>query len=179
MFKKLLSFCFALVMLVLPVHAELKVDIVAGGIKPTSIAVQKFEMSGDVNSKDAAMMRDVVENDLKRTGLFRIVNRDAFPEFVKMGKMPNFKSWAAIKTQVLVQAKVFKEPDDMYRLEFYVWDVDGTEQIEAQSLVASRKSARRLAHIMADAIYERLTGEIGYFDTQIVFIAETGPVKIV
>ena len=174
--KKILTLFFICVFYIVPAWAELKVDIIAGGIKPTSVAVQKFELSGDVNAKDAAMMRDVVENDLKRTGLFRIVNRDAFPEYVNMGKMPNFKSWAAIKTQVLVQAKLFKEPDDMYRLEFYVWDVDGTEQIEAQSLVASRKSARRLAHIMADAIYERLTGEIGYFDTQIVFIAETGPV---
>ena len=153
MLKKILSFLVVWVLAILPAWAELKVDIVAGGLKPTSVAVQKFELVGGANAKDAAMMRDVVENDLKRTGLFRIVNRDAFPEYVKMGKMPNFKSWAAIKAQVLVQAKLFKEPDDMYRLEFYVWDVDGTEQIEAQSLVASRKSVRRLAHIMADAIY--------------------------
>ena len=157
-------------------RAELKVDIVAGAANPISIAVQKFEVAGDVRSKDAAMMREVVENDLKRTGLFRIVNHDAFPEYVKMHAMPEFQSWAAIKTQVLVQTKLTAESDNRYKLEFFVWDVNGREQIEAQSLVASRKSARRLAHIMADAIYERLTGEIGYFDTQIVFIAETGPV---
>ena len=156
-------------------HAELKVDIVAGAADPISIAVQKFEVADGVRSADAATMREVVEADLKRTGLFRIVNHDAFPEYVKMHGLPNFKSWAAIKTQVLVQAKVFRD-DDKYRLEFFVWDVNGREQIEAQSLVASRKSVRRLGHIMADAIYERLTGEIGYFDTQIVFIAETGPI---
>lgn len=168
---------FVLVALaVLPARAELKVDIVAGAANPISIAVQKFEVAGDVRNKDAAMIREVVEADLKRTGLFRIVNHDAFPEYVKMHELPNFKSWAAIKTQVLVQAKLSAESGNRYRLEFFVWDVDGREQIEAQSLVASRKSARRLAHIMADAIYERLTGEVGYFDTQIVFIAETGPV---
>ena len=139
-------------------------------------SLQKFEVSGDVRSKDATMIREVVESDLKRTGLFRIVNHDAFPEYVKMHEMPNFKSWDAIKTQVLVQTKLSAESDNRYKLEFFVWDVDGREQIEAQSLVASRQSARRLAHIMADAIYERLTGEVGYFDTQIVFIAETGPV---
>ena len=175
MLKKLLLFALGLVM-VLPARAELKVDIVAGAAHPISIAVQKFEVSGDVRSKDAAMIREVVESDLKRTGLFRIVNHDAFPEYVKMHEMPNFKSWDAIKTQVLVQTKLSAESDNRYKLEFFVWDVDGREQIEAQSLVASRQSARRLAHIMADAIYERLTGEVGYFDTQIVFIAETGPV---
>lgn len=176
MIKKILSFFVLCALMVLPARAELKVDIVAGGADPISIAVQKFEVAGDVRSKDASMMREVVESDLKRTGLFRIVNHDAFPEYVKMHAMPNFKSWQAIKTQVLVQTKLTAESDNRYKLEFFVWDVAGQEQIEAQSLVASRKSARRLAHIMADAIYERLTGEIGYFDTQIVFIAESGPV---
>lgn len=176
MLKKILAVFVLAVLAVLPARAELKVDIVAGAANPISIAVQKFEVAGDVRSKDAAMIREVVEADLKRTGLFRIVNHDAFPEYVKMHELPNFKSWAAIKTQVLVQAKLSAESGNRYRLEFFVWDVDGREQIEAQSLVASRKSARRLAHIMADAIYERLTGEVGYFDTQIVFIAETGPV---
>ncbi len=156
--------------------AELHVDIVAGGTEPTSIAVQKFETIGGVSKTDAKMLREVVENDLRRTGLFRIVNHDAFPEYVKMNEMPNFKSWQMIKTQALVQASVQPEGKDSYKLEFYLWDINGQEQIEAQSLIASKKSVRRLAHIMADAIYERLTGEIGYFDTQIVFIAETGPV---
>ncbi|MBD5400307.1 Tol-Pal system protein TolB [bacterium] len=157
-------------------RAELKVDIIAGAASPIPVAIQKFETGSGVSSKDASMIREVVEKDLNSTGLFRIVNHDAFPEFVKMGDMPNFQSWAAIKTQVLVQSKL-EIQDGKYKLEFYVWDVNGKEQIEAQSLVASKQSARRLAHIMADAIYERLTGEIGYFDTQIVFIAETGPIK--
>lgn len=156
-------------------HAELHVDVVAGGVDPTSIAVQKFETIGKVSSSDAKMLREVVEKDLQRTGLFRIINHDAFPEYVKMNDMPNFKSWEAIKAQALVQASIKPEGKDDYKLEFYLWDVNGHEQIEAQSLVASKKSVRRLAHIMADAIYERLTGEEGYFDTQIVFIAETGP----
>ncbi len=176
MIKKILTGFLLMVSFVVPSYAELKVDIVAGAADPISIAVQKFEVTDGVRAKDAAMMREVVEKDLKSTGLFRIVNHDAFPEYVGMFDVPNFKSWQAIKTQVLVQAKLSEQSDDVYKLEFFVWDINGKEQIEAQSLVATRKSARRLAHIMADAIYERLTGEIGYFDTQIVFIAETGPI---
>ena len=176
MLKKIFALFAIFVAVVMPARAELKVDIVAGALEPTSIAVQKFETSAGVADADAKMIREVVEADLKRTGLFRIVSHDAFPEHVKMGEMPNFKSWMAIKTQVLVQARMNVEGGNKYKLEFFVWDINGTEQIEAQSLVASKKSARRLAHIMADAIYERLTGEVGYFDTQIVFIAETGPI---
>lgn len=177
MLKKIVALFMLVASFTVPAHAELKVDIIAGATEPISIAVQKFETVGDVSSKDSAMIRDVVEADLKSTGLFRIVSRDALPEFVEMGSMPDFNLWTAIKAQVLVQAKLTAKSDGKYDLEFYVWDVNAKEQIEAQSLIASKKSARRLAHIMADAIYERLTGEIGYFDTQIVFIAETGPIN--
>lgn len=176
MLKKIFMLCALCVGVILPARAELKVDIVAGGADPISIAVQRFEVADGASQKDADQIRSVVEADLKRTGLFHIVNHDAFMEHVKMNDMPNFKSWQAIKAQVLVQAKLYGQSNNQYKLEFYVWDVNGREQIEAQSLVATRKSVRRLAHIMADAIYERLTGEVGYFDTQIVFIAETGPV---
>ncbi len=157
-------------------RAELKVDIIAGGVNPVSIAIQKFENENGAKSRDADMLRDVVANDLKSSGLFRIIAKDALPEQVKMNAMPNFDLWNAIKAQVLVQAKLSIDKNGMYKLEFYVWDINGKEQIEAQSLSASKKSLRRLAHIMADAIFERLTGEVGYFDTQIVFIAESGPV---
>ena len=176
MIKKILGLFMFLCVTVMPAHAELKVDIIAGAVEPISVAVQKIETVGNVSSADAKMIRDVVDADLKSTGLFRIVSRDALPEFVAMGDLPDFQLWSAVKAQVLVQAKLSAESGDKYNLEFYVWDVNAKEQIEAQSLVASKKSARRLAHIMADAIYERLTGEVGYFDTQIVFIAETGPV---
>ncbi len=176
MLKKFLVVLLMAVACVRPGWAELKVDIVAGAVEPISVALQRVETVGNVPVDVATMIRDVVDADLKRTGLFRIVSRDALPEFVEMGKMPDFQLWDAVRAQVLVQAKLTAQPGGQYGLEFYVWDVAGREQIEAQSLVASKKSARRMAHIMADAIYERLTGEIGYFDTQIVFIAETGPV---
>ncbi|MDR1360809.1 MAG: Tol-Pal system beta propeller repeat protein TolB [Rickettsiales bacterium] len=168
--------CLSFIAFAQSAKAELRVDIIAGSVEPVPLAIQKFETDGKISASDAATLRNVVEADLKSTGLFRIVNHDAFPEFVKMGDLPKFKDWAAIKAQVLVQAKMTTASDGKYKLEFYVWDINGKEQIEAQSLVSSKKSARRMAHIMADAIYERLTGEVGYFDTQIVFIAESGPV---
>ena len=177
MFKKIIFAVAAFVISFVPfARAELKVDIVAGSVEPISVAIQKFETASGANANDAATIRDVVESDLKRTGLFHILNKNPFPEFVKMDAMPSFKSWAAIKASVLVQSRLTKLSDGKYQLDFFVWDVDGKEQIEAQSLVASKKSVRRLGHIMADAIYERLTGEVGYFDTQIVFIAETGAI---
>ena len=98
MFRKVLYMAAAIFAFCMPVaRAELKVDIVAGAADPISVAIQKFEVAGGASTADAATIRSVVEADLKRTGLFHIVNHDAFPEFVKMDAMPAFKSWAAIK----------------------------------------------------------------------------------
>jgi TolB protein len=176
MFKKFFSALFAtgFSLFVNSASAELKVDIVAGNLSPVPIAVQKFECK---ETKLCGTLREAVESDLKSTGLFRIIKQAAHPALVKMDEMPVFADWAAIKTQVMVQAKLTETPDGKYKLQFYVWDIAGKEQIEAQVLVAPKKSARRLAHIMADAIYERLTGEVGYFDTQIVMTTETGDIK--
>ena len=169
MFKRILVLAFMAVgLFTLNARAELKVDIIAGTTDPISVAVQKIEVASGASTSDAATIRTVVEENLKRTGLFHIVNHNAFPEYVKLDEMPDFKLWTAVKTQVLVQGKLTKKADSKYQLDFFVWDIPGKEQIEAQSLEASKKSVRRLGHIMSDAIYERLTGEIGYFDTQIV-----------
>ena len=139
MLKKILSVLALLVFFIIPAHAELKVDIIAGATELTSIAVLKFEVEDGARTKDAALIREVVEADLKRTGLFRIVSHDALPEYVKMGDMPDFKLWQAIKTKVLVQAKLSAMPNNDYKLEFFVWDIDGTEQIEAQFIFLKSK----------------------------------------
>ena len=172
--KKSLLFLFILTPNFL--FAELKLDIVAGSSEPISIAIQKIEKSKNITDKEVAVIRNVIENDLNSTGLFRIVSHKAFPEFVKLDTMPNFESWMSIKAKSLLQIKVSLDSDNKYKLDFYLWDINGKEQIEAQTLIASKKSVRRLGHLTADSVYERLTGEVGYFDTQIVFIAETGPV---
>ncbi len=156
-------------------NAELKVDIVAGGVDPISVAVQRFDYGAGVKVSDAQMVREVLEADLKSTGLFRITNLESHPEKVKLNKMPEFDLWKAIKSDVLVQSEM-SVVGGKYKIVFYVWDVNSGEQIEAMSLITTKKSVRRMAHIMADGIYERLTGEIGYFDTQIALIAESGPV---
>ena len=85
--------------------------------------------------------------------------------------MPNFQNWRAIGAQALVTGRVEAQGGGQVRVEFRLWDVLPQTQIQGTAYTTSQANWRRIAHIIADVIYERLLGEKGYFDTRIVYIA--------
>ncbi|MCK5167693.1 MAG: Tol-Pal system protein TolB, partial [Rhodospirillaceae bacterium] len=89
--------------------------------------------------------------------------------------LPRFGDWRLIKTQALVQGRVEMTVDGRLKVEFRLWDVYAEQQMVGLAYFSVPSNWRRVAHIVADAIYQRVTGEDGYFDTRIVYIAETGP----
>ena len=89
--------------------------------------------------------------------------------------MPRFPDWRAINAQALVTGRVMRQGDGRLQAEFRLWDVFAGQQLAGQQYFTSPDNWRRIAHIISDAIYERLTGEKGYFDTRVVFVDETGP----
>ena len=67
-----------------------------------------------------------------------------------------------------------RQGDGRLKAEFRLWDVNTAQQLTGQQYFTSPEYWRRISHIISDQIYERLTGEKGYFDTRIVFVDETG-----
>src|SRR5262245_23956841 len=149
----------------------LEVDITQGTLKPIPIAIPEF--AGE-DQRFASELANVVAADLERSGLFQPLNRDSFIQRISdMNVAPRFSDWRAINAQALVVGRAGRGSDGKLVAEFRLWDVLSGRQLAGQRLAAGEW--RRLGHLVADQIYERLTGEKGYFDTQIVFIDETGP----
>ena len=88
---------------------------------------------------------------------------------------PRFPDWRAINAQALVTGRITRQADGRLKAEFRLWDVLGGAQLNGQQYFTTPDNFRRIAHIISDAIYERLTGEKGYFDSRVVFVDETGP----
>jgi len=152
-------------------HAQVRVDITQGQVQAMPIAITDFV--GD--SEFAREISNVVEADLRRSGLFAPIDRAAFIErIVNIDAPPRFGDWRIINAQALVTGRVTRAGGGI-RAEFRLWDVFAGQQMTGAQYSADAGNWRRIAHKIADAIYERITGEKGYFDTRIVFIEESGP----
>ena len=157
---------------VTPAEAALQVDVTQGVQQPLPIAIPDF--LGD--PQQGANIAGVVRADLERSGLFRPLDQKGFAEHItNINTVPNWASWRAITAQGLVTGQVTQQPDGRLRVDFRLWDVYGESQMVGQQFFSTPENWRRIAHMVSDAIYERITGEKGYFDTRIVFISESGP----
>jgi len=151
----------------------LEVDITQGTLNPIPIAVPTF-LGADPDI--AAEVSLVVAADLERSGLFRPLDPASYLEKIRdINKAPRFSDWRAIRADALAVGKVERTGDGRIQAEFRLWDVASGKQLSGQRFATDAGNVRRVGHIIADQIYERLTGEKGYFDTRVVFIDETGP----
>jgi TolB protein len=158
--------------------AELKIDITRGKVEPMPVAITEFLGRSPREKFIGSKLSSVLAKDLERSGLFRPIDSKAFiqtPEALQL--QPRFADWRVISAQALVSGRVRFEPDGRLGIEFRLWDVFAEQQMMGLRYFTMPKNWRRVAHIMADAIYKRITGEDGYFDTRVVFISETGPRK--
>lgn len=157
---------------VAPANAAVEININRGNVQPLPIAITDFISADGIGAQISA----VVEADLKRSGLFAPVSRAAFIENIQNpDQPPRFEDWKVLKAEALVVGRIVREPDGRLRAEFRLWDTFGGQQMMGQQFFTDPKNWRRVAHMIADAIYERITGEKGYFDTRIVFVSESGP----
>ncbi len=153
-------------------YAVVEIDITQGNVEPLPMAVTDFVSDDDIGTK----ISGVIAEDLRRSGLFAPINKAAFIQNISNPDVsPRFEDWRIINAQALVVGRVSRETDGRLRTEFRLWDTFAAEQLLGQQFFTRPENWRRVAHIIADAIYEKLTGEHGYFDTRVVFVSESGP----
>jgi TolB protein len=157
-------------------HAELQVDITRGNLQPLPIAITDFYGEGPKEQEAGRDIASVIAADLERSGLFKPVDKRAFlQDLASLQVQPRFADWRVINAQALVNGAITVQPDGRLKVEFRLWDVFAEAQMAGLQYRTQRENWRRVAHIVADAIYKRITGEEGYFDTRIVYVAESGP----
>ncbi len=172
---RLLALIVACAGLAAPAAAQLRVDITQGTIQPMPIAIPPFVGAAGSVDELSQNVAQVVTADLKRSGLFAPVDPSAFIEpIVPPSATPNFVNWRPLNAQALVSGSVTPTGDGRIMAEYRLWDIVSGQYLTGKQFFASPDNWRRLAHIIADSVYERLTGEKGYFDSRVAFVDETG-----
>ncbi|MBT4698688.1 MAG: Tol-Pal system protein TolB [Alphaproteobacteria bacterium] len=160
--------------------ALVSVDITRGNLDPLPTAISDFYLDpklGD-NIKKLQLeskIPELIQNNLSRSGLFFALEKKSFIQRPEPAhNKPRFEDWIFIKTQVLVTGKISLEKEDRLRVEFKLWDVVSATELSALAFYTTPDNWRRVSHMISDKIYERLTGEKGYFDSRIIYVSETG-----
>nr|WP_236019271.1 Tol-Pal system beta propeller repeat protein TolB [Fuscibacter oryzae] len=158
-----------------PANAELNIIIDSPVIEPMPFAIPDFVDEGGAGDYAQNISR-VVAADLAGTGLFREIPREAHISRVTSFDAPiAYNDWQAINAQALITGAV-QASGDRIVVKFYLFDVfTGQPLGEGLQFAGTPGTWRRMAHKVADAVYSRITGEGGYFDSRVVYVAESGP----
>jgi len=178
MLKRILAVAAAglLALSAVSAQAQVHLDITRGKVEPMPTAVSIFPGTNEPTAQIGRDISAVISADLERSGLFRPIDPNGFlQKFATLDEQPRFADWRALSAQVMVQGAVEAQPNGQSRVAFRLWDVFAGQQMVGQAYVTQPENWRRVAHIIADAIYTAVTGETGYFDTRLVYIAESGP----
>jgi TolB protein len=177
--KKLILAIFYIFLFSNSSNALVEVDITRGNLNPLPIAVsplyiepgsKDINQSGKIVKNVGEEISRIVEVNFRRSGLFNPLKKDSFVQNPDIAHLkPRFEDWKLIKAQALVTGKV-KVSDDKIRVEFRLWDVVAGKEMIALAFSTAPANWRRVAHIISDKIYKRLTGEEGYFDTRIIYV---------
>ncbi len=155
-----------------PARAQLTIDMTKPSFEPVPIAIVDF--AGDKVGGDIA---GVIRNNLQSSGLFRSIPPSAFIQRdINPGVPPRFADWRGIGAAGVVVGQVTQVGGNI-KVDFRLWDVVVGQQAAGLSFNSQPANWRRLAHIISDAIYKRVTGEEGYFDTRVAYVSETGPLN--
>ncbi len=167
----LLALCLAA-----PVGARAEGDIYvhAGpNFKPVTIAVTP--LAGD---DGATKLSAIITNDFARSVFLQPIESTNFPEQVaNPDARPNIDAWKTINAQFVVTGRVLHSDSAHLTAEFRLWDVSTGQQVAGQQYTTEASNSRRVAHLIGDAIFTRITGETGFFDSHVVFVDESGPAQ--
>ena len=165
----------AMFLVILPARAQLRIEITEGMVAPTPIAIADFTGADGKVNDEGREIAAIISNDLLSSGLFEPIDSAAFiaPPGSPAIK-PNFANWAPLGAKGLLVGSAIQDDDGKLEVEFVLWDVITGRDLSSGTGTADPNALRQLSHKIADLVYEEFTGDTGYFDTQIVYVSESG-----
>jgi TolB protein len=158
----------ALALVAFSVHAQLAIEITGAGAQRLPVAVVDFAGERGISSA----LTSVIRSDLERSGLFQMV--DSAGATLDENSQPNYADWKTHGADAMVAGSVRTAPDGRYETRFRLHDTQKQAAIAGQAYAHNSSQIRATAHRIADAVYQKLTGERGIFSTRIAYVVKSG-----
>jgi TolB protein len=168
--KALLRFVFLCLLCITGAHAQLKIDIIGGGANQVPIAIAPFQSEESLPQK----VTDIVAADLNRSGLFKMIDNGGLSSIPAEPADVQYPTWKARGADALVIGSVSRLPSGNWDVRFRLLDVAKQAQLAGYAYQVAPAQLRNTAHRIADAIYEKLTGDVGIFSTRITYVVKRG-----
>lgn len=149
-------------------QAALTIEITQGTERAVPIAVVPFGWTG-AGARPPEDIAAIVAADLARSGRFAPVPQQDLVAQPHEGTQVRFADWRLLGTPSLVVGKMQPEGNG-YRVQFQLFDIYGEKQLRGFSFKVGAQDLRRLAHQIADIIYEALLNERGAFAARIAYV---------
>ena len=169
-YRQILSLLGALsvgMLLAQPAQAQLNIEVVGAGIQRISVAVPNFGGDETLGREIATVAR----NDLASSGLFKIVNTDAL--VAEENSAVDFTAWRTRGADALATATA-NRPGNQIEVRVRVADILKRGTLGNTTVTVSGNNARLAGHKVADFIYQKLTGQPGYFSSRIAYVLKQG-----
>ncbi len=148
-------------------HAAITIEIDRGYDNPKKIAVVPFANPANVTGENPA---SIIGFDLARSGQF------APTPTANMLSLPTrpsdvlFRDWRVLGDEYVVIGRSEMEPNGNLSISYSLFDIFKERQIAGERFSGPVASAREMAHMVSDAVYEKLTGIRGAFATRIIYV---------
>ncbi len=154
----------------MPALAQLRIEITGVGANQFPIAIPRFQGTTDAPLDIAA----VITADLERSGAFRAIKVMGEVPAEDL-KAPRGQFWQTMGANALVVGSVETIDGTRFNVEFRLFDTVKGEVLEEKRLNVAKDDLRLTAHQIADAVYAKITGELGIFASRLAYVLQTGP----
>lgn len=153
-------------------NAALEIEISGGGAQQIPVAILPFAEPAGIPSKDS--LHEIIAADLKRSGLFRVLETRGMANLPTAASQIKYAEWSALQAQAMTVGHVESLGGGRLKVSFQLMDVLKQNQLVGMDYQIASTQIRATAHKIADAIYEKLTGQRGDFSSRIAYINKIG-----
>lgn len=152
--------------------AQITIEIDRGYDNPKRIAIVPFGVGPTLTGIDD--VAEIVAFDLARSGQFAPLESENMLSQPTQPSEVFFRDWRLLKAEYLLIGRTELEYSGKIKVSFTLYDVLNERALLAEQLTAAPSGVRDMAHMVADSVYEKLTGIRGAFSTKIIYVIANG-----